>query len=40
MGRLVSVNLNRGCPLKKQSKKINVLELGTSKIAMLTFAKK
>ena len=40
MGSLVSVNLNRDCPLKKQSKKINVSELGTSKIAMLTFSKK
>ena len=40
MGSLVSVNLNRRCPLKKQSKKLNVSELGTPKIAMLTFAKK
>ena len=40
MRSLVSVNLSRGYPLKKQSKKINVSELGTSKIAMLTFSKK
>ena len=40
MGSLVSVNLNRGCPMKKQSKNINVSELGRLKTAMLTFAKK